>query len=752
LYAAEGVFMGEKHMNIVEFIKSVVPFFKHYRGAVVVILCCMLIDIAYSNGVPILFKLLIDRALEPHNATMLLLILSCLAAGAIIRMVSALTQDMAYAKTGTAVMNEMRYKVFAHLQELSMDFYSRIQIGDIMSRFSSDLAAVENALIWYLPSVLVSSIGLVVSVTLLIFLNWKLAIICVVGLVIAFRTAKIFGKEASNLNYRLREETGGVSVILQENLSAQSVVKGFNLKSLALDLFQGKLTQLRRVAVKANWANYLMERIPNLGTLLIGIGVLSIGAYFVFKNQMSVGALVAFYALFGQVSDSVNGLTYSTPALMEGAAGMERINEILAQVPSIRDRGGKQALPNLEKEIRLDNISFQYSEDNKSLDDVSISIGKGMSVAFVGPSGSGKSTILNMIIRFYDPGSGAVRYDGKDIREIGLESLHNQMGIVFQENILFDASIRENIRVGRLTATDAEVEEAAKNADIHDFIMSLPERYETKVGERGGRLSGGQRQRIAIARAIIRKPSLIVLDEATSALDPQTEVSVNKTIRQIGRGRTVLSVTHRLASIVHCDRIFVLERGKVVEQGKHEDLLAKQGVYAKLWRKQQGFSVSADGESAEVTAERLSMVRLFSKLDIELLEDIAFNMDSDNCIEGDILIREGDLGDKFYVVARGRLEVLKKAPDGHQERVGVLDDGDFFGEISLLKNIPRTATVRAISNVTYLTLKRDHFVKFVARVPGMQEKLEAMMKARMDENAAVEQGSAVSENMFAGER
>jgi ATP-binding cassette subfamily B protein len=731
----------ETHLTIRGFIKSVLPFFKPFRKAVILILFCMLIDIAYSNAVPLLIKALIDKALEPRDPHMLFLLLASLVLGAIVRTASALTQDMTYAKTGTAVMNGMRFRVFSHLQELSMDFYSRSQIGDLMSRFSTDLASVEHALIWYLPAVIVSYVGLIASVLLLLGLDWRLAIFCIIGLAISFKAASLLENKASARTVDMKKKMGSVSVVLQENLSAQAVVKGFNLKPYALNLFQDRLNVLRDTAIRANWYNYLMERIPCIGALLTGIAVLCIGAYLVFRKEMSVGDLVAFYTLYQQVSDAVSGLTYSIPSLMEGAAGMERINEILAESPTIKDRGKIEAPVDPEKGIRLDNVTFQYSADSKSLDDVSLVIDKGMSVAFVGPSGSGKSTILNMVTRFWEAGVGTVAYDGIDLKDLSLASLHDRMGIVFQENLLFDMSIRENIRMGRLSATDQEVEEAARQAEIHDFIMGLPDGYDTRVGERGGRLSGGQRQRIAIARAIIRQPSVIILDEATSALDPQTEVAVNKTIRAIGRGRTVLSVTHRLASAAHCDRIFVLDKGRVIEQGRHDELLAQQGVYARLWKKQQGFTVSADGESAEVTAERLALVPLFSKLSRDLLEEIAAKMDSDRCQAGEIIIQEGDLGDKFYVVARGRMEVLKKAGDGHLERVDIIDDGDFFGEISLLKNIPRTATVRALADGTYMTLKRDHFIRLVAKVPGLKEVLEETMTARMNENAAVAMGA-----------
>lgn len=734
--------MSEKRMTVFGFLKVLMPFFKPHLLPVYAILICMAMDLAYSNVVPLMFQMLIDKAIEPHNISMLWLLLGLMAAGAVIVTFSALLQDVLYAKTGTRVMNDIRYRLFSHLQELPMGFYSRMQAGDIMARFSSDLESVENALIYYLPQVIISAVGMVVSVGILFTLDWRLSIISIIGLAVSFLVARVFEKQAAELNYQLKEDIAGISVDVQENLATQAVIKGFNLKNRVLEIFRNKLSRLWQTASRANGVNYTMERVPNIGVIIIGFIVLGIGAFFVFNRQMSVGELVAFYTLFGQVSGSVNGLTYSTPALLEGAAGMERINQILTEEPSVKDGMDKSPLPPLEKEITLENVSFAYTPGHKSLDGVNITIPRGASVAFVGASGSGKSTVLNMVNRFYDPADGAVKYDGRDIRDVTLEALHARMGIVFQENVLFNDTIRENIRMGNLDATDAEVEEAARSADIHDFIMTLPLKYDTRVGERGGNLSGGQRQRVAIARAIIRNPSLILLDEATSALDPHTEDSVNQTIRQIAGGRTVLSVTHRLAPVVYCDKVFVLEKGKVVEQGPHKELLARNGLYARLWNKQQGFKVSDDGESAEVTPARLSSVPLFSGLDQELLEDIADKMDSARCSKGDELIREGESGDRFFVVARGTLEVLKKAPDGHQERVEIFEDGDCFGEIALLKDLPRTATVRALTPVTYLTLKRDHFLRLVGRVPGMRDKLEAMIQARLDENAAVMRGEA----------
>jgi ATP-binding cassette, subfamily B, bacterial len=731
-----------QHMGVMGFLRAILPYFAPHKPTALLIAGTMLIDLAYATVVPLMFQALIDKAIVPHDMKMLTVILGGLACGAVIATVSGLVQDLAYARAGVAVMNAIRLRIFSHLQELSADFYARTQVGDILSRFSADLASVENGLIWYLPSVLAGLGGFVLSVALLFRLEWRLAIVSVIGLLISFWVAKRMEPRANDLAFQLKEEIGTVSVAVQENLAAHAVVKGFNLQRQQREQFRGKLDTLLGLSRRANWLGFLMARIPNVGALLMGFATLAIGAYLVFENEMTMGELVAFYTLFGQVTVGVTSFTYATPSLLEGAAGMERLLEILNEAPTVKDGSDRGPLPTLARAIELEGVTFGYTETTTHLEDVTLAIEKGHSVAFVGPSGSGKSTVLHLVNRFYDPRKGVVRYDGRDVRDVSLEALRAQLGIVFQDCVLFDTTVRENIRLGRLDATDAEIVDAAKQAEIHDFIVASPEGYDMRVGERGARLSGGQRQRVAIARALVRRPSVLVLDEATSALDPQTESLIDETIRKLARDHTVLSVTHRLAAVVHCDRIFVLDKGRLVEAGTHDELLAKEGVYAHLWAKQQGFTVSDDGEEAAVTPERVGAIPLFSKLDRETLVEIASQMTSASRGAGTVLVREGDPGDELFVLARGRLEVVKRAPDGHQERVEIFDDGDYFGEISLMRNVPRTATVRTLTATTFLTLKRGPFLRLVERVPGMKKLLDEEIEARLRENAAVAAGGA----------
>jgi ATP-binding cassette subfamily B protein len=353
----------------------------------------------------------------PHDTRMLALILGGVAGGAVIATASGFLQDVVYARTGIAVMNDIRYRLFSHLQQLSADYYARTQVGDIMSRFSSDLASVENSIIWHLPSILASAGGLVVSIVLLFRIEWRLTLVSVAGLSVSFWYAKRLEPRANDLSRQLKEGIGTVAIAVQENLAAQSVIRGFNLQEQQRKHFKSKLDGLLTLSRRASWTGYFMARVPHVGALLMGCLTLGLGALFVFSGSMTMGELVAFYTLFGHVSVSVTSLTYTMPSLLEGAAGMERLEAVLREEPSVRDGADGAPLEPLVDTIELDRVTFGYTQTTTSLDDVSITVPKGQYVAFVGASGSGKSTILNLINRVYDPRGGVVRYDGRDVKD-----------------------------------------------------------------------------------------------------------------------------------------------------------------------------------------------------------------------------------------------------------------------------------------------------------------------------------------------
>jgi ATP-binding cassette subfamily B protein len=444
----------------------------------------------------------------------------------------------------------------------------------------------------------------------------------------------------------------------------------------------------------------------------------------VFRHALSVGSLVGYIGVLNLLGQACFRLMEALPEWLAVASGIMRVEEVLDERPHIVDSPGAVVLPGLSREIRFSRVSFGYGRDGRVLRDASAVIRAGQSVALVGRSGSGKSSVLSLLMRLYDPSGGTITIDGHDLRSVTQESLRAQFGVVFQDSFLFNRSVRENIRLGRPSATDAEVEDAARAAQVHEVILGLPRGYDTEVGERGGHLSGGQRQRIALARALVRDPAILVLDEATSALDPATEAAFVDTLRHLSRDRTVISVTHRLSSATDADSIIVLEGGRVCEQGTHEDLLRRAGVYHHLWDQQTGFVLSRDGRSARVTPQRLRQIPLFAPVDDTILAALAARFVSRACQPGEVIIRQGEVADTFFIVVRGSVEIAVSVADGQERRIDTREDGDFFGEIGLLRDVPRTATARALTPSLLLTLTREQFQDLLAMAPELRAVVE----------------------------
>jgi ATP-binding cassette subfamily B protein len=716
-------------VDIAGFARLLSPYLRQYRLAALLIVVGSLLETGFNTLVPLSFRYLLDTVLPQRNARDLFLIVAALCGGLIVVTLATLGRDYIYAKTGNGILSDIRVGMFQHLQSLSMDFYARAQAGDILARFSTDLAGIEHSLSLAVPWGIVPLFDVVAGTILLFVLDWRLALTAMLIWPLCLVGPRILAPRASEASdSRKKDEANAVSDI-QENIGAQAVVKAYGLEGLALSSFRTRNSALLQSSVRLSFLGGLMERSAGTGILMLQVLIVSAGAWMAFHGYITIGTLTSFQALFLMLAYGLYNIAQFIPTMVQAGGGTRRIEELLRETPRVADVAGANPLPRLSRRIEFRQVGFTYDGEQKNLEGVNILIPVGTSAAFVGPSGCGKTTILNLLMRFYDASGGAVEFDGHGVRTATLESLRSQLGVVFQESFLFNTSIRENIRCGRAGASDEEVVEAARAAEIHDFISSLPQGYETVAGERGSRFSGGQRQRIAIARAILRRPAVLLLDEATSALDVSTEAAINETLARVATGCTVVSVTHRLASVERFDRIYVLDRGRIAEQGTHEDLMRLGGIYARMRQKQSGFVVPHEAGLAYVEPERLSSVPIIGDLSIDIRREIAPLFTSETVPEGRTIIHQGDAGDRFYLIARGKVEIFREGPAGH-DSLAVLSDGDYFGEIALLENTPRTASARSLATSVCLVLHRGPFLELMDRFPDMRQQIRQVAENR----------------------
>ena len=576
------------------------PYFSNYKKALTFVTLGLLVETLFNVIMPLSLKFLIDDALGEEDFGVLMKILSALAVAGIITSLVSVWYERWDAWLSASVISDVRRTLFDHVQNLPSSFFARTKRGEILSRFSVDLSAFENVVATLANSAVLPAFELVAGILLMFYLNWQLAVVALLIFPITLIGPRILTPKAVHANYEQKVNEAAILGLVQENISAQAVVKAFSLQRRALGWFSVRNETTRQKIASATFLSSMVERTVNISVLLLHLVVLALGAYLATTGQITIGTFVTFESAFWEISYNIAHLMHFVPVTIQSAAAVRHMQELLDEPTRGADRPGAPDLPRISNDINFENVTFGYEGSTEPvLEDLNLKIEFGKSVAIVGPSGSGKSTLLNLILRLYVPNEGRVTIDGVDIRKVTRESLRDGMAVVFQDNILFNMSIRENIRLGKEGATDKEVIDAAKKAEIHRFIMSLPHKYDTQVGERGDTLSGGQRQRMAIARAIVRDPSLLLLDEATSALDQTTEAAINRTLLKLAKGRTMIFSTHRLTSVVDMDEIIVIAGGKVMERGSHAELLAKNGLYRKLWDDQSHVSHDDDDDDED---------------------------------------------------------------------------------------------------------------------------------------------------------
>ncbi|AOM81539.1 ATP-binding cassette domain-containing protein [Salisediminibacterium beveridgei] len=706
---------------MIELIKRILLLFQAQKGKALIIFAILVAELAFQAFLPLSLMLMIDYAIVPGDLRILTLLIVFITVGTVVTSVLGLFRDRAYATLIAGLMADFYQRIFSHLQRLPLHFFKKTKSGDILARYNTDLSALESLLIPF-PQLVMASLNLVVNIVILFLLQWQLAGLALFGFALSFVLPNYLSGRAFTASRAHKNLQAAVNASAQENIQGQETIKAFGLQTRMIRGFKQEIRQLQTAAREANFLNYLLDRTTEIGVLFVIVITICAGSLLAFYEMITIGSLSAFVTILVTMSFLISDITWLAPQLVQAKSGLDRIDELLEEEEAVSD--GTTTIGPLRQAIRFDHVSFSYDGAKNHLSDANLAIpAKGFNV-FVGASGSGKSTMMNLLMRYYEPAEGTIYWDDVAFPSIDDDAFQHEVGIVSQETFLFNRSLRDNIRLGLPEATDEDVEEAAKAAGIHDVITALPDGYETAAGERGGNLSGGQRQRVAIARAILKQPSLLFLDEATSALDPSSEQEILEVIRHLAKDRTVISITHRLTTSLDQDRIFVLDGGQIVETGLHQDLLKKEGHYQTLYAKQSGFHFSDDGQEAFVSGNRLRAIPLLAEVEEALLDDLSNFFMTETFQEGGQVIQEGDEGDKFYLIVRGKADVVKTMDDGTVKTVASLSDGDFFGEIALLKNVPRTASIVAATPLVLLSLQRKMFQSLLKRAPELRAQLE----------------------------
>lgn len=572
-------------------IKRYLQFVKPYKYRIFATIIVGIIKFGIPMLIPLLIKYAIDGVINNHALTtdekvhhLTIAIGIALFIFVIVRPPIEFIRQYLAQWTSNKILYDIRKKLYNHLQALSARFYANNQVGQVISRVINDVEQTKDFILTGLMNIWLDCITIIIALSIMFFLDVKLTLAALFIFPFYILTVYVFFGRLRKLTRERSQALAEVQGFLHERVQGISVVKSFAIEDNEAKNFDKKNTNFLTRALKhTRWNAYSFAAI-NTVTDIGPIIVIGVGAYLAISGSITVGTLAAFVGYLELLFGPLRRLVASFTTLTQSFASMDRVFQLIDEDYDIKNGVGAQPIEIKQGRIDIDHVSFQYNDNEAPiLKDINLSIEKGETVAFVGMSGGGKSTLINLIPRFYDVTSGQILIDGHNIKDFLTGSLRNQIGLVQQDNILFSDTVKENILLGRPTATDEEVVEAAKMANAHDFIMNLPQGYYTEVGERGVKLSGGQKQRLSIARIFLNNPPILILDEATSALDLESESIIQEALDVLSKDRTTLIVAHRLSTITHADKIVVIENGHIVETGTHRELIAKQGAYEHLY-------------------------------------------------------------------------------------------------------------------------------------------------------------------------
>lgn len=546
---------------------------------------CMLVVGAMTSALAFLVKPALDEIFLNRNSDMLMLIPVAVVFIYLVKGACNYTQTILMSFIGQRVVADLRNNLYRRIQMQSLSFFTRNPTGILMSRITSDVGYVQGAVSEAVTSLFKDSFTLICLVFVIFYRDWQLAIIAMFVFPLTIYPIAKFGGKMRSIATRTQATMGSLTALLQETISGTRIVKAFSMEEYENSRFAKENEHLFKLALKSVSINAISSPFMEF---LGGIGIATIifyGGYQVIKGVSTPGTFFSFLTALIMLYEPVKRLTNVNNTIQQGIAGAVRVFSIIDIAPDIKNDADAIVLPKISQGLDIRDVTFCY-EETPVLKNINLSIRAGEVVAFVGMSGGGKTTLVNLIPRFYDVSQGQILIDGYDIRHVTIESLRGQIGIVTQQTILFNDTVRNNIAYGNIEKTDEDIIQAAKAANAHDFITSLPKGYDTVIGEQGAKLSGGERQRISIARALLKDAPILILDEATSSLDTEAEIEVQDALEYLMKGRTTLIIAHRLSTIRNAHRILVLANGEIVEEGTHESLLEKRGEYFKFYSMQ----------------------------------------------------------------------------------------------------------------------------------------------------------------------